>query len=348
MRSPAFRSYAARFALVALAGGLTACGGGGGSTSLPPAASVQGAVAAMPFALGFVNADPLEIARMPVIRHELSVSAVPSAADLSAKMPAVGYQGQEGSCVAWATAYAMRGYEARVDVWSSIAPQRADAAVNFSPAFVYNQLNHGNDTGITIPSALSLLQQKGAATLADMPYVAGQYTTQPTAAAFADAAHYRLSTFGSIAPTDVASMKAQLAAGIPVILAIKVYSNFYALGPNQIYAGSAGHYVGGHAVTAVGYDESKQAVKFINSWGTAWGTAGYGWISYAALRQIGVEAYSAIDDHGAPKPGSAPAPGLTPKPAPAATAKPWPTATQRPRPAPVTTAKPKPGPTPKR
>ncbi len=36
----------------------------------------------------------------------------------------------------------------------------------------------------------------------------------------------------------------------------------------------------GHAVCLVGYDDNKNAFKFINSWGTSWGIDGYGWISY--------------------------------------------------------------------
>ena len=367
MRSPAFRKFFASFAACALAGGLAACNGGGGSAALSPVRSsgafnAAGALAppgAAGYSLGLVNASSTEIARMPQIRHLLSVSTLPSASDLSAKMPAVGYQGQEGSCVAWATAYAMRGYEARQDVWSGIAPQDPGPALNFSPSFVYNQLDHGKDAGITIPAALTLLHQQGAATLADMPYVAGQYTTQPSAAAVADAAHYKLATFGSITPSDLTSIKAQVVAGVPVMLAIKVYANLFALGSNQVYTGISGTYEGGHAVTVVGYDDAKGAVKFINSWGTAWGTAGYGWISYAALNQVTVEAYSAIDDHGAPTPvvtprpvtAPTPKPTVAPKPSPTATPKitttPAPKATPTPTPKATPTPKPKATPTPK-
>jgi hypothetical protein len=361
MRSPARLKFVASFAACALAGGLTACNGGGGSAALSPVrsaafnAAALGASSAARYSLGLVNASPAEIAGLPQIRHLLSVSTLPSATDLSAKMPPVGNQGQEGSCVGWATAYAMRGYEARQDVWSAIAPQSADPALNFSPAFVYNQLNNGKDVGITVPAALSLLQHQGAATLADMPYVAGQYTTKPSAGAFADAAHYKLASYGSISPSDLTSMKAQLAAGLPVVLAINVYANLYALGPNQVYTGISGKLEGGHAVSVVGYDDAKGAVKFINSWGTPWGTAGYGWISYAALKQITVEAYSAIDDHGVPKPAATAYPVIVPKPLPTATPrltttpkpKPTPAPTAKPKPTPVPAAKPKATPTPK-
>jgi Papain family cysteine protease len=352
MRSPAIRSCVAGLAVIAFASGLAGCGGSGGSAALSPAAGLQQPAAR--YSLGLITADPADIARLPSIRHVLSVGGLPSSTDLSAKMPAVGNQGGEGSCVAWALAYAMRGYEAREDVWSSIAPQTTDPALNFSPSFVYNQLAHGKDTGITIPAALTLLKQKGAATLADMPYVAGQFTTQPPAAAFADAVHYKLSSFGSIAPTDLTSMKAQLAAGIPVLLAIKVYSNLYALKSNQVYTGISGTYEGGHAVSLVGYDDAKQTFKFINSWGPGWGTAGYGTISYPGLSQVVVEAYSAIDDRGAPKPVATPKPSptTTPKPTPTAPPKPTPTATPKltttpiPKPVPAATAKPKPSPVP--
>jgi hypothetical protein len=240
-------------------------------------------------------------------------------------------------------------------VWSGIAPQSTDPTLNFSPAFVYNQVNGGVDGGTSIPAALGLLQQKGAATLADMPYVAGKYTTQPSAAAVADATHYKLSSFGYIAPSDLTSMKAQLVAGLPVVVAIHVYYNFEQLGQNQVYSGTSGPYMGGHAVTVVGYNDAKGAVEIINSWGPTWGTAGYGWISYSALSQIAVEAYSAIDDHGVPAPPPAPTAVPTPKPSPTAaptavpTPKPSPTAAPTavptPKPSPTAVPTPKPSPT---
>jgi C1A family cysteine protease len=41
--------------------------------------------------------------------------------------------------------------------------------------------------------------------------------------------------------------------------------------------------LGGHAVMAVGYDDSKQAIIFRNSWGSSWGQAGYGELPYTFL-----------------------------------------------------------------
>ena len=41
--------------------------------------------------------------------------------------------------------------------------------------------------------------------------------------------------------------------------------------------------LGGHAVVAVGYDDSKECFIVRNSWGTNWGDAGYFYMPYAYL-----------------------------------------------------------------
>ncbi len=41
-----------------------------------------------------------------------------------------------------------------------------------------------------------------------------------------------------------------------------------------------------HAITMVGWDDAKKAVRCRNNWGTGWGESGYCWISYDAVPQI--------------------------------------------------------------
>jgi C1A family cysteine protease len=250
---------------------------------------------------GLLPAKPEELATMTHIRSSQSVlktATLPAFVDLSPKFPAPGDQGAEGSCTAWAVGYATRGYEARKDVWANIAPTTTSPQYNFSPSYIYNQLNGGQDAGITYPAALSLVKTQGVGTLADMPYVVGQFKTQPSSAARADAAKYKSASFGVIAPNDLATMKSKLAAGYPVMIAITVYPAFLNLPQSATYTQVSGQMLGRHAITVVGYSDAKQAVEVINSWGTWWGARGYGWISYSALNQITNEAYSQLDPSG--------------------------------------------------
>jgi C1A family cysteine protease len=42
-------------------------------------------------------------------------------------------------------------------------------------------------------------------------------------------------------------------------------------------------FVGGHAVLAVGYQESTRRFIFRNSWGRCWGDRGYGYMPFAFI-----------------------------------------------------------------
>jgi C1A family cysteine protease len=48
--------------------------------------------------------------------------------------------------------------------------------------------------------------------------------------------------------------------------------------------------LGGHAVVAVGYDDSTQRFLVRNSWGSGWGQEGYFTIPYAYLTDAGLSA----------------------------------------------------------
>lgn len=236
---------------------------------------------------GFQPPDP-ELARsipiLPSTRHR----GLPSKVDLADRMPPVSNQGQQNSCVAWATAYAMRSFhEKQSNNWEYDAPVtggRGDRV--FSPAFVYNQINGGRDDGSVMENALELLVRRGAAPWSVMPYSDRDYKTQPNSQQVAAASKYRLERYRRIAATDLETIKAELAAGRPVIFGMGVDDAFYQL-KAQPYDQKGGQFYGGHAMTLVGYDDSKTsprgqrgAFKIINSWGQGWGDRGFGWISY--------------------------------------------------------------------
>lgn len=84
---------------------------------------------------------------------------------------------------------------------------------------------------------------------------------------------YKASNWNTI--EGVNTIKNYIACGAGVVIAIKVYPDFDNISSsNQIYDSSAGTSRGAHAICLIGYDDSKGAFKFINSWGTDWGLNG--------------------------------------------------------------------------
>ncbi|TFH40635.1 MAG: hypothetical protein E4G96_07125, partial [Chrysiogenales bacterium] len=203
---------------------------------------------------------------------------LPSRVDLSPLFPAPGYQGEQNSCVAWATAYAAKSYQENLGSGQS----RADREKVFSPSYIYNQINNGRDQGSTIPDAIELVKNQGCATLTTMPY--GDYRTQPTRAAREEAAAYRVESYARLDGKNLASLKTLLADGVPIIVGMKTYENFMTYS-GGVYSRTGGAYIGGHAMIIVGYDDGKNAFKIMNSWSDRWGDKGFVQYDYALFTE---------------------------------------------------------------
>jgi hypothetical protein len=230
----------------------------------------------------------IPVAMTPVTR------TLPATVDLSGYMPPVGNQGNQDSCAAWSTVYAVRTYLERAEMqqWNVNSP-----AAEFSPSFLYNQVARGNcTTGIAIPDALNILAAQGASTLATMPYVETDCQTQPSQQVIQYASQYRISGYRRVNQQDLSTVKAHLAAGFPVLLAVDTDATFLALGRNQVWT-TKGPSEGTHAIVLVGYNDAQHAMKFINSWGTDWGTDGYGFLDYNLLPAVAFEAYVVLPFH---------------------------------------------------
>ncbi|WP_016752409.1 C1 family peptidase [Leptospira kirschneri] len=233
--------------------------------------------------------------------YGISHRGLASKVDLSPSMPPVGNQGEQGSCVAWSTAYATKSFQEYIERKSSkdwslrTAQGTPNYSKIFSPAFIYNQINGGRDNGSLISDAMKVMVEMGAATWETMPYNPADYRTRPSQAAIEAASKYKAKEFLRVKTTDMNEVKAQLSEGKPVVAGVLVYENFFNLKGDQIYKEGLGKTYGGHAIALVGYDDSKNAVKFINSWGTDWGDQGYGYIDYRWFTKICQGAFVMID-----------------------------------------------------
>lgn len=82
---------------------------------------------------------------------------------------------------------------------------------------------------------------------------------------------YKAESWSELTDGNYSTIKAQLANGNPVFIGISVYPNFDKLdASNPIYNQVYGTSRGAHALCVIGYDDTKRAVKTINSWGTDW------------------------------------------------------------------------------
>lgn len=210
------------------------------------------------------------------LMSKTSASLSPSV-DLTSGMPQVGDQGWQGSCTAWAAAYGLKTYhEGLNQCWALNTSLH-----QFSPSYVYNQINGGYDGGSYITDAMNLIKNQGCSTLNRMPYNQNDYTSQPSQEARNQASHYKIAQWYYTNYGDVATMKWWLDTyRTPLVIGIPIDDDFDTLSlTNQIYDSYTSSR-GGHAITIIGYDDSIQAFKIQNSWGKSWGINGYGYISY--------------------------------------------------------------------
>lgn len=210
-----------------------------------------------------------------------------AAYDNSDAYPTPGNQGDQSSCTAWALAYALKSAQDKSDHDWDYSEQSA-----FSPAYVYNQINQGQDNGSLISEAMQLVTSQGVCTLVDMPYDEKDYTTQPDGTQRSNAYPHKAEDWFSL--SDVDQIKRAIVEYGGVVVGVDVYKDFDKLNEdNPIYNIQSGKNRGGHAICLVGYDDEMRAFKLINSWGTDWGLDGFGWVTYDIIGKD-VQTYGAF------------------------------------------------------
>ena len=214
-----------------------------------------------------------------------NLKVLPTSVDLV--VPPVGNQGGEGSCVAWGTTYAGRSTS-----YQNTYGGAYNFGVNiFSPEYVYNQIKVTTCAGGAYTrDGMDLLVNQGVCTWNSMPYTDVDCDDMPDAGQLAEAANYKISSYSAVALT-VEALKTQLAAGKILVVAGNVYGEYMNIGYDEVIIGARGRVYGGHCYACVGYDDAKDAFKFMNSWGTNWATDGFSWIDYDIMYKYWREAW---------------------------------------------------------
>jgi C1A family cysteine protease len=213
-------------------------------------------------------------------------------------------QGQQGSCVAWASAYAAR----------SIMETRANGqnpnSNTFSPAFLYNQIALENCQGSYLKNAMEVMQNKGLAPYREMPYNENDCSAKPNTMAMRKAEDFKITGFNRLTggrngedprSVNMLAIKQNIAQGSPVVIGMMVGGTFMQdmMGKDTWQSTDVDRQMsgfGGHAMCIIGYDDYKFArnmggFQIMNSWGKEWGNNGIAWVSYDDFEFFGKEAY---------------------------------------------------------
>ena len=223
---------------------------------------------------------------------------LPRRSSLESYAPRPQHQGQQGSCVGWASAYAARTIlEART---SGKAPDQ----IAFSPAYLYNQIALRGCQGAYMLDAMQAMQQNGSLPYRQFPYNQNSCTDRPEANQLQLGQQFRIKGFnrltlgGNNYQPDLIGIKQHLAQGSPVVIGMQVGGTFMSRMVGQsVWRPTRSDYslggFSGHAMCVVGYDDDKEggAFRIMNSWSTDWGEKGFTWVRYPDFEYFVKEAY---------------------------------------------------------
>ncbi|WP_413290289.1 C1 family peptidase [Bdellovibrio sp. HCB337] len=189
-----------------------------------------------------------------------------------------------GSCVAFAAIGVM-------ETQMNIATAIPSLNVRLSTQQLFSCGGGVCDYGWYPDEAMDFLYEKGVTDEACMPYSSGASAKDVAcndSCADAPRRNYKISEWGRSTKffRNLNQIREDLQRG-PLIATLTVYSDFVSYSGGVYKRSKDAEPLGGHAVSIVGYDDSKQALIIRNSWGEEWGEKGYGYVSYDDKSGVG-------------------------------------------------------------
>lgn len=247
------------------------------------------------------NFNPAEFNKASVyegLEDDNAKNPLPEAVSLLRFAPNRGNQGQQGSCVAWSSAYAAQ------TILTAAATGTDPNQIVFSPSYLYNQIRLEGCQGSYLQRAMEAMQKNGGVALRDYPYNDQDCERAPGSSDIQlgrqNVIHgfTRITNGDNINEISVRGIKEHLAKDAPVAIGMMVGQSFMQdmMGkelwqPSGMDASQMG--MGGHAMCVIGYDDRKfgGAFQIMNSWGPEWGNNGVAWVKYGDFKTYVREAY---------------------------------------------------------
>ena len=213
----------------------------------------------------------------------VQLGALPASVDLRPKCPKEVYdQGELGSCTANAIAGAIEFDRIKQGLSDVFTPSRL--FIYYNERVIEHTVD--SDSGAQIRDGVKSVSKQGGPHEALWPYDIAKFKDRPPQAAITDGELHTAVSYQRVARL-LNQMKGCLAAGYLFVFGFTVYESFESQQVAKTgvvpMPGTNEQELGGHAVLAVGYDDSQQRFIVRNSWGDKWGIAGYFTMPYTYL-----------------------------------------------------------------
>lgn len=141
------------------------------------------------------------------------------------------------------------------------------------------------DSGSTIRTGFQSMNGDGICPERLHPYIIEKFMEKPSADDYKNAKFHKAIQYRYV-ENNLSALKTAIVNKLPVCFGFIVYESFVdntkwnpATDPMPIPA-EGEKVLGGHAVVACGYDDTKGCFKIRNSWGTGYGDEGHFWMPY--------------------------------------------------------------------
>jgi len=214
-----------------------------------------------------------------------TLMTLPPLVDLRRFMPRVYDQTSLGSC----TANGIGGGHQYGQIKQLLSPTGAADAVaietaisqSFVPSRLFIYYNErvmegsvNEDAGAIIRDGMKSVANEGVCDERMWPYDVNKFKNKPTDECYKEALEHQVISYHAVNQT-IDQLKGCLAEGYPFVFGFSVYESFespaVAKTGIMVMPGRDESLLGGHAVIAVGYDDSKRWFIIRNSWGEGWG-----------------------------------------------------------------------------
>lgn len=187
-------------------------------------------------------------------------------------------QGSLGSCTANAWAGLLEFNENKYPVSGRKYFDMSRLFIYYNERVIEGTVNE--DSGAQLRDGAKAIANYGSCAETYCPYIINEFTVKPSDTAYTNALPYRIHSYYSLDGTTpsqtLQNLKTCIASGEPFVFGFEVYESFMTeqmakTGIMPVPNTRTEQLLGGHAVMAIGYDDTVQRFLVRNSWGKHWG-----------------------------------------------------------------------------